>query len=94
MKGISKPAVKKEITHDDYIKFFDTNKNESDNLIKEATQEIKTTNKFCADIDQIKHIFNEHIEPYYLPLLNMLPDDLQIMLNKETFAGLSTANYL
>ena len=63
--------------------------------IVEVTLNTKHQQKYCADVKQIKQLFSDHIDPIYMPLIHMLPDDFQLMLLDETqFAGLSRASCL
>ena len=51
--------------------------------------------KYCADLNQIKNIFDKHIEPIYMPLIHLLPSEFQLLLLDETgFAGLTRASCL
>ncbi|CAF0955412.1 unnamed protein product [Brachionus calyciflorus] len=56
--------------------------------------ETKPTNHVCANLDQVKKILNENFEPLYLPLVNLLPDDIQLILSNEYFGGLSNVHVL
>lgn len=69
--------------------------NANDDSLKTLhTKTTATTNsKYCADLNQIKDLFDRNLEPIYRPLVNLLPDDVQLLLLDETqFAGLSRAS--
>lgn len=53
---------------------------------------VHTSQKYCADLNQIKRLFDQHIDPIYMPLIDLLPSEFQVALRDETqFAGLSRA---
>lgn len=46
--------------------------------------------KYCADLRPIKELFSNHVEPYYLPLVELLPQEFQhVLLDETPVAGLS-----
>lgn len=51
--------------------------------------------KYCADLSPLKEFLSTQIEPYYTPLITLLPEDLQLVLLDETsFGGFSNASCL
>lgn len=71
--------------------------NTDDDVSQNATprQQQQTNIKYCADLNQIKYLFDNHIQPIYLPLVNLLPNDFQLMLMGESaFVGLNWASCL
>lgn len=73
-------------------------KNETDDDSNTRSDTIKLVltpgaQKYCADLNHIKRIFDQHIDPIYTPLIGMLPSEYQLLLMGETqFGGLTRAS--
>lgn len=55
----------------------------------------RTTSKYCADLSPLREFLATSIEPYYAPLIGLLPDNIQIvLLDNTSFGGFSNASCL
>lgn len=72
-----------------------TNKEQQIKLLSSSSSTSGGGQKYCADLNQLKQLFDQHIEPIYMPLIHLLPVDFQLMLKDETqFGGLTRASCL
>lgn len=49
--------------------------------------------KYCADLSPLREFLNTQIEPYYTPLISLLPENVQlVLLDESSFGGFTTAS--
>lgn len=51
--------------------------------------------KYCADLSPLKEFLTTQIEPYYTPIIGLLPENLQlVLLDESSFGGFTTASFV
>ena len=69
--------------------FKNTNKEEPQIEISNSTND-----RICANLHNFKQILSENFEPLYLPIVSLLPEDIQLILLNESFAGIPNASLI
>ncbi|RNA24471.1 melanoma inhibitory activity 3 [Brachionus plicatilis] len=53
-----------------------------------------SSDQVCANLHNFKQILSENFEPLYLPIVSLLPEDIQLVLLNESFAGIPNASLI
>lgn len=75
----------------------------SDSISTNNSNQIRTVSgptgrraiKYCADLSPLKEFLSTQIEPYYTPIIGLLPENVQlVLLDESSFGGFTTASFV